>query len=373
MSNELSASRIAVWILYGVSVLATSVFLMHGWGVVWAACVLLFWYCFHFYAKQAKFVLGMIMGSWVLGLLFLGPPLFGPSDIDRSGRYQVANEIKQLGLAILNYESWQGHLPPAYKSDTDGKPAHSWRILILPLLESEQGNKIFEQYRMDQSWDSPHNLSVANQLKDPLFGDESDPTLATYKLVSGPGTPFGADTKTELTSELHTSEQITLVEDVASPVLWTKPEDVTPAQVVKIFDAKNNPDGLYKKFGDKWSGTYTRKSWLGFLDGTTQKVFPLADSTQLLPFCLQDQRPSGSVYDLAIGDVATVESHGVDYFPIAALAGLFLLVLMILPSIGPRWREFYEVAGLAISFSFLTGAMLFGFLAVLFGFVTWCA
>jgi len=368
MSKKRSLNRVAAWLLYGFLVLATSVFLMHGWGVAWAACVLLFWACFHFGSSEGKLVpavvLAVMMVSWAFGLVFCGPPLVGPTDIDKTGRYQVANEIKQLGLAILNYESGHQHLPPAYKTNADGQPAHSWRILVLPLLECENGREIYQQYRMDQPWDSPHNLSVANQLEEPLFGDESDPTLATYKLVSGPGTPFGADTKVKLTSELHLSEQIAVVEDVASPVLWTKPEDVTPEQVVKIFDAKNNPDGLLKQSGDRWSGTNTRKSWVGFLDGSVDKIYPLADSTQLLPFCLQDQRPSGGISDLAIGDVSTVERHGADYFPFAALVGLFLIALMILPSIGPRWAEFCEVAGLAILFSVFAFALSLVFLLV---------
>ena len=361
MSNKRSINRIAAWMLYGFLVLATSVFLMNNWGVLWAGCVLLFWGCFQLCTNKTKFVppvvLWVLMASWVFGYVFYGPPLIGATDIDPTGRLHVANEIKQLGLAILNYESGHRHLPPAFKTDADGRPAHSWRVLVLPLLDSQQGNKIYEQYRMDQPWDSPHNLSVASQLEDSLFGDESDPTLATYKLVSGPGTPFGADTKTKFTRDLHSSEQITVIEDIASPVLWTKPEDVTPAQFVKNFDAKNNPNGLYKQFGDTWSKTYTRKSWMGFLDGSVEKAYPLADSTQLLPFCLQDQRPSGSVSDLAIGDVATVERHGADYFLLGALANLFLLVLMIVPAIGPRWGEFCHVAGLAITFSFLAFAL----------------
>ena len=340
MFSNFSIGRVFAWVLYGIAVLAISVFLMHGWGVVWAGCVLLFWACFQFCSSKGKLVpavvLGVMIASWGLGVFYYSPPVIVPSDADRTDRIHVANELRQLGLAILNYESGHGCLPPAYKTDASGRPAHSWRILILPFLECKNGREIYEQYRMDQSWDSPHNLSVANLLEESLFGDESDPTLATYKLVSGPGTPFGADTKSELPEGKLTSEQIAVVEDIASPVLWTKPEDVTPAQVVKIFDAKDNPDSLYKQFGGEWSGTYTRRSWMVFLDGSTARAYPLADSTQLLPFCLQDQQPHGSVDDLATGDVAIVERHGADNFLIASSASLFLLALMLLPSIGAR-------------------------------------
>ena len=130
-------------------------------------------------------------------------------------------------------------------------------------------------------------------------------------------------------------------------MLWTKPEDVTPAQVVKIYDVQNNPDGLLKQSGDQWSGTYTRKSWIGLLDGSTQKTRPLADSTQLLGFCLSDQEPNGEIRDLEIGDVQTVERHGAANAGVACLSMLGLLVLMLLPAFGRRAPRFMEVFGLA--------------------------
>jgi hypothetical protein len=45
------------------------------------------------------------------------------------------NNMKQIGLAILNYEEANGKLPPAYTVDKNGKPLLSWRVLILPYLE----------------------------------------------------------------------------------------------------------------------------------------------------------------------------------------------------------------------------------------------
>ena len=337
--------------LYAIAVIAVSVFLMHGWGLLWAACVLLFWGCFEACSNKPKswlptVVLYLSMVAWPLGCLYFGPVWFGGvSDYDKTGRHNVANEMRQLNLAILNFESTYLHLPPAHKTDVHGRPMHSWRILVLPFLGTDHCDEIYRQYRMDLPWDSLHNLTVAGKLREPLFGDESDPTLATYKLVSGPGTPFGADTKSKFPRNI--SQQITLVEDVASPVLWTKPEDLTPAQLVELYDAKNNPDGLYKQFGNKWSGTYTRKSWFGMLDGTTVKARPLKDSTQLLGFCLEDQEPVGEIGDLKHGDVKAVERHGSSNASVGGISLLSLLLLMVLPGYGHRRSRFGEVFGVA--------------------------
>ena len=41
--------------------------------------------------------------------------------------------------------------------DASGKPLLSWRVAILPGLE--QGN-LYKQFRLDEPWDSPHNLTL---------------------------------------------------------------------------------------------------------------------------------------------------------------------------------------------------------------------
>ena len=47
--------------------------------------------------------------------------------------------------------------PPAFIADADGKPMHSWRVLLLPYLEQQV---FYMRYRFDEPWDSPHNRSL---------------------------------------------------------------------------------------------------------------------------------------------------------------------------------------------------------------------
>ncbi len=69
------------------------------------------------------------------------------------------NDLKFIGLAMLNYESANGFLPSNIV-DKDGKPLHSWRVLILPYLEQQ---KLFNELRLDEPWNSKHNLEVATK------------------------------------------------------------------------------------------------------------------------------------------------------------------------------------------------------------------
>src|SRR5262249_20258199 len=49
-------------------------------------------------------------------------------------RVQCTNNLKQIALALYNYEQEHKALPPAYTVDANGRPLHSWRTLILPYL-----------------------------------------------------------------------------------------------------------------------------------------------------------------------------------------------------------------------------------------------
>ena len=42
--------------------------------------------------------------------------------------------MKEIVMAIEEYKGKNGHYPPAYIADGNGKPLHSWRVLILPFL-----------------------------------------------------------------------------------------------------------------------------------------------------------------------------------------------------------------------------------------------
>ena len=67
---------------------------------------------------------------------------------------QCANNLKQIALALRNYESVYHALPPAYTVDAEGKPLHSWRTLILPYLEQQA---LYDKIDLSKPWDDPAN------------------------------------------------------------------------------------------------------------------------------------------------------------------------------------------------------------------------
>ncbi|MCL2118213.1 MAG: DUF1559 domain-containing protein, partial [Planctomycetaceae bacterium] len=70
---------------------------------------------------------------------------------DRYGRHQNCGfNLKSMWIAMHAYHDKYGSLPPAYTVGADGKPLHSWRVLLLPFLETGDWH---QQIRLDEPWD----------------------------------------------------------------------------------------------------------------------------------------------------------------------------------------------------------------------------
>jgi hypothetical protein len=91
-------------------------------------------------------------------------------------------------LAVANYHETHGSFPPAYIADRDGKPMHSWRVLILPFLGK---SSLYDAYSFAEPWDSPNNRKLADQigriyLRSDLDSKENQTT--SFVAVVGPET-----------------------------------------------------------------------------------------------------------------------------------------------------------------------------------------
>jgi len=135
-------------------------------------------------------VAALIVGFIVIVLLW--PHVRTPREAVR--RSQCVNNLKQIALALLNYENQHGCFPPAYVPGPDGKPWHSWRVLILPYLEEQA---LYAKYRFDEPWNGPNNRKVAASIRTPgvyvcpTSGDwQSRGGNTSYFAVVGPKTAW---------------------------------------------------------------------------------------------------------------------------------------------------------------------------------------
>lgn len=140
------------------------------------------------------------------------------------------NNFKQVTLAMLMYESTHGRLPAQAICDKEGKPLLSWRVMLLPYLE--EGN-LYEQFRLDEPWDSEHNLKLIERMP-AVYGEPSAPDMAargltTVQILSGEDTPFPVPDRFPRPATISDGLSNTLAIVEAMPdnaVPWTKPDDV---------------------------------------------------------------------------------------------------------------------------------------------------
>jgi hypothetical protein len=62
-----------------------------------------------------------------------------------------------LGKALVEHSGRRRSFPPAYIVDDKGKPLLSWRVAILPYIGGED---LFRLFKLDESWNSPHNRAL---------------------------------------------------------------------------------------------------------------------------------------------------------------------------------------------------------------------
>jgi hypothetical protein len=94
----------------------------------------------------------------------------------------------------------------------------------------EHGN-LYRQFHLDEPWDSPHNLALAEYMPD-VYRDSDDPVNSTttrIMMMTGPDTPFTNRRRGPNMRQFRdgTSKTILAVQaGEGSAVTWTQPDDL---------------------------------------------------------------------------------------------------------------------------------------------------
>ncbi len=187
---------------------------------------------------------------------------------DAARRTQSANNLKQIALAIINYESTYGRLPSAYIADHNtGKPLLSWRVAVLPFIEQDA---LYKQFHLDEPWDSDHNKKLIAAMPTIYRHPASTaaPGMTNYLTVRGKDTAFPGQNgvaPAQITDGMsHTIMAVEACDSKAVP--WTKPDDFT-------YDEKNPTAGL----GGLFPGGFNA----AFCDGSVRFISSAIDAETL--------------------------------------------------------------------------------------------
>lgn len=171
----------------------------------------------------------------VLRLMASAPAAVG----EQMRRRTNIDSFKQIMLAMHNYYDNYKVLPPRDEvRDADGNSGLSWRVHILPFLEE---NKLYEEFALEQPWDSPHNKPLIEKM--PKVYESQwlgiTPGHTTFLALVGEDTIFGGPKAIKFQNITDgTSNTATFVEVKPSlSVPWTAPQDYA-------FDPEDPGKGL---------------------------------------------------------------------------------------------------------------------------------
>jgi hypothetical protein len=147
---------------------------------------------------------------------------------DAAARHELRDRMMQIGVALHNYHDKNKCFPPHAIYSKDGKPLLSWRVALLPYLGHED---LYKQFKLDEPWDSPHNLALAEKMPDayapPRYFDERDQSNTTYfQVFVGPGAAFEGKTGLSFGDFPDGTSSTVLVAMAEEAVLWTRPADL---------------------------------------------------------------------------------------------------------------------------------------------------
>ena len=198
---------------------------------------------------------------------------------------QSLNNLRQIALACLNYESAHMKFPgnTSQKRDGENENKFSWRVHILPFIEQ---NNLYEQIRFDEPWDSEHNKTLMEQMPDVYKSPRSkaEVGMTLYRGFGEGGVLEGDDDQEISFGNISDGSSNTILvqevdEALATP--WMKPEclEIEEAVLESIF-------GKHK----------TRNAALS--DGSTHRIPSSVDIEKLKHLA---QRADGNVVDINFG------------------------------------------------------------------------
>jgi hypothetical protein len=200
----------------------------------------------------------VINSSIVWAVLFFLLCMISPY-ISKAGeaawRAQCRNNLKQIEIALYNYRDDHGTLPPGFTSSGNGKPTHSWRVLLLPYIDQRD---LFDQYDLSEPWNGPNNIRLAEKRPEIYtcsHGHIPFSSSANYLALLDTDASLKLG-ETEKNGD-RTDKTIWLVENTESEIQWTEPRDLQNSDVnLKTLQGLSGPHQLNIGWFHRTSGAH---------------------------------------------------------------------------------------------------------------------
>jgi hypothetical protein len=187
--------------------------------------------------------------------------------------------LRTLGIALENYRATMAGMPANTYHNQTRQPLLSWRVHLLPFLEEAN---LYQQFKLDEPWDSAHNIRLLPRMPAIYASVESrkqnlnDRTF--IRGLTGPGGALESQRRNQNAQGPGIAQfndglvSTALAFEASEPVEWTKPDElVWPANAVR-------PKGMPNDFVPAGSPAYF---WVLMGDGEPKRVKRQADNDAL--------------------------------------------------------------------------------------------
>ena len=285
---------------------------------IWLSLSILLVWGIIFYCSQRWLVLALLLLGLTVVLALL-PTVQVVRESSR--RITCFNNMKQITLACLNFESGNGRFPTDRIVILDDGTVlkHSWRIGILPFIEEDV---LYNSYNFKEPWNGPNNSKLASPVPYCFACPSCDcETETSYKLVNGPGTAFEEGKKVGAADVNDgTSNTIGLITDHANPTHWMKPAELTAEEAAQAMNSMTREAAVHRR--ETFFSTTYFGSGFATLDGGTH-WWPLQCDSPMQPgaFLIND----GYLFDSDVQGQPLVEIKYGAWFRLAIYTLLILL------------------------------------------------
>jgi RNA polymerase sigma factor (sigma-70 family) len=201
--------------------------------------------------------------AWLRTSAAQGPGQLAQSE--RTRKPSMATNLKEVLLAFHNFYSVNARLPTSAIYGADGEPKLSWRVALLPYLDQ---NELYNQFRQDEPWDSPHNKALIDHMP-VVFETPGAPAPAGQTRIRGfvgKGALFEGTQGIAFQEVTDGLSNTLMIAVAAEPAPWTKPGELVfvPGLPLPALD-NSDPHGY----------------WIGLMDGSCRAL--QANEARLLP------------------------------------------------------------------------------------------
>ncbi len=233
--------------------------------------------------------LGMILLLPLILLAYLPVPAICTLFVGNFSNHKAVEQLREIVIALHNYHHDHQQFPAAATRSAPGQPLLSWRVQLLPYLGHKE---LYQRFRLEEPWNSPHNLTLLPQMPDcyrlPFYGHQAERGGTFFQLIVGPGAAFELGKQATI-PELQANGRLdsTIIMGIAQEAVpWTKPGDLgfeegRPLALGRVV--RRNPIMLGVIFPGE-PGEGNRAYRLIFADGHCGSVYSKETIGQLGPF-----------------------------------------------------------------------------------------